>query len=245
MTTVVKLGGSVVTDKDEPETVDEAGLATVADAIATDGDPDDLVLVHGGGSFGHPTAAERDVGSDSATRDAVAVAEIHAAMTRLSDAVCEALRTRDVPAVPIRPLSMAVRGGDAGPTVDATALRQLRAEGFVPVAHGDVVAHRGRGASIASGDEMCVALGRALGAERIGMCATTPVRDADGEVVPRIAAGDAVAALGDSDATDVTGGMARKVAALLDADRPGAIFAAKDLGAFLRGEWPGTRVGGV
>jgi isopentenyl phosphate kinase len=244
MTTVVKLGGSVITEKDVTETVDEDALATVAGAVA-DGGVEDLVLVHGGGSFGHHAAAERDVSSDDPTRDPAAIGAIHAAMTRLSDAVCEALRARDVPAVPVRPLSMAVRGGDAGTTVDATALRQLRAEGFVPVAHGDVVAHRGGGASIASGDELCVALGRALDAERIGMCATTPVRDADGEVVPQISQGDAVAALGGSDSTDVTGGMARKVEALLDADRPGAIFAAEDLRAFLRGEWPGTRVGGA
>ncbi|MFB6188703.1 MAG: acetylglutamate kinase, partial [Halapricum sp.] len=57
MTTVLKLGGSVVTEKSEPETVDRAALDVVADdiadAVATDGSErqSDLVVVHGGGSF--------------------------------------------------------------------------------------------------------------------------------------------------------------------------------------------------
>ena len=37
MTTVLKLGGSVVTEKDEPESVDEASLARAADAIVDAG----------------------------------------------------------------------------------------------------------------------------------------------------------------------------------------------------------------
>lgn len=50
---VLKLGGSVVTDKDEPETVDEAGLAAAADAVAPLAESRRVVVVHGGGSFGH------------------------------------------------------------------------------------------------------------------------------------------------------------------------------------------------
>ncbi|MFW6045379.1 MAG: acetylglutamate kinase, partial [Natronomonas sp.] len=58
MTTVLKLGGSVITDKTEPETVDHSSLRTAAVAIGT---TDDLVVVHGGGSFGHHHAAAHGV----------------------------------------------------------------------------------------------------------------------------------------------------------------------------------------
>jgi isopentenyl phosphate kinase len=257
VTTVLKLGGSVVTRKGESETADREALAAAADAVAAavgtaaDGpiadptDPPALVVVHGGGSFGHPAAAARGVGGDDGTRDAAVVAAVHAAMTRLSEAVCGALRDRNVPAVPVRPLSFAVRDGDGGLDVGATAVRSLRAEGFLPVAHGDVVGHAGRGASVSSGDALAVALAAAVDADRIGVCATTPVRDAAGRPVDRIDAYDEVAdALGGSDATDVTGGMAAKVRALLAAGRPAAVFAPDELGAFLDGDWPGTRIGG-
>lgn len=56
MTVVVKLGGSVITEKDQPETVADDRLAGLAGALA-DGDIDDLVVVHGAGSFGHPRSA--------------------------------------------------------------------------------------------------------------------------------------------------------------------------------------------
>jgi len=76
--TVLKLGGSVITDKDSPETVDDASLKGVLDAVETayknhDGELQ-LVIVHGGGSFGHVHAAEHGVSTTSGTSEAAAAA---------------------------------------------------------------------------------------------------------------------------------------------------------------------------
>jgi len=266
MTVVLKLGGSVVTRKDEPETVDREALGRAAGAIARDPPDGGLVLVHGGGSFGHYHADRHGVSAADGNRDAEALAAVHAAMTDLNDAVLDALHERDVAALPVRPLSLAHRGGgDRGRTGDgdvgddssgdATATLHLPtgsvaamlAEGFVPVLHGDVVAHRGKGGTVLSGDEVVVSLARSLGAERVGVCSTVPgVLGADGEVVPRIDSLDDVAgALGASDATDVTGGMAGKVRALLALPAPAHVFGLADLPAFLAGGAPGTAVGGA
>jgi isopentenyl phosphate kinase len=244
VTTVLKLGGSVVTEKDEPNTVDEAALTEAVTAIGAER-PERLVLVHGGGSFGHVAADERDVSTTSGTHSPADVAAIHAAMGELNAAVCGALQEQDVPAVPLRPLSMAHKSADGALSVTVDALAALLEEGFVPVAHGDVVAHAGRGATIASGDELVVRIAERLVAERVGLCSTVPgVLDADGEVIAHIESYDAAAdALGESDATDVTGGMAGKVRTLLELSMPTAIFGPGDLGAFLAGERPGTTVG--
>jgi isopentenyl phosphate kinase len=70
------------------------------------------------------------------------------------------------------------------------------------------------------------------------------VLDGSGEVVDRVEAfGDVVDALGGSGATDVTGGMAAKVRALLDLDAPASVFDLDGLESFLEGEDPGTRIG--
>ena len=249
MTVVLKLGGSVVTEKDAEETVDAAALdraaAAVGDAWA-DGAVDRLVVVHGGGSFGHPRAAAHGVSRTEGTRDAGAVRDVHAAMRRLDDAVVAALADRGVPAVPVHPLSAAARDADDGLALDPTPVATLLGEGFVPVLHGDVVAHAGRGATVLSGDELVVHLAGALDAERVGMCSAVPgVLDADGAVVERVAAFDDVAgALGDAGATDVTGGMAGKVRALLSLDASAFVFDLDGLPAFLAGGEPGTRVDG-
>ncbi|USZ68196.1 isopentenyl phosphate kinase [Halorussus salilacus] len=249
MTTVLKLGGSVVTDKDRPEALDGPALDAAADAVAdalSSGDVDDLVVVHGGGSFGHHHASEHGVSTTEGTRDAGAVVQIHGAMKTLDEFVLARLHDRSVPAVPVHPLSVASRdrGGDL--SLPTRGVETMLGEGFVPVLHGDVVAHEGAGATILSGDEVVTAVAEGVGADRVGFCSTVPgVLDGDEAVIPEIRSYEEVAdLLGGSDATDVTGGMAGKVRALLDLGAPATIFGPDDLRAFLAGEQPGTLIRG-
>ncbi|ERH05469.1 MAG: putative archaeal kinase, partial [Halonotius sp. J07HN4] len=116
--------------------------------------------------------------------------------------------------------------------------------GFVPVLHGDVVAHAGEGVTVLSGDELVTGLADCLGARRVGLCSTVPgVLDADGEVIDAITEFDSVAAaLGDSESTDVSGGMAGKVRELLGLSGTARIFGPDAVGPFLAGDAPGTLI---
>jgi isopentenyl phosphate kinase len=247
--TVLKLGGSVVTDKDEEETVDLDALADVASAIATgvDGDsgaPSELVVVHGGGSFGHQHAATFGVSREDGTTDVDAIRTIHDAMGRLNAAVLDFLDDAGVDAVPVRPYSAAYRDRAANLELYTGQVAAMLDEGFVPVLHGDVVTHAQKGATILSGDELVTELASALDASRVGVCSTVPgvLDDAD-DVIPEIDDLAAVRAyLGASESTDVTGGMAAKVAALLALESPARIFGPADLAGFLAGESVGTLV---
>ena len=243
---VLKLGGSVVTDKDQPETVDEAGLAAAADAVATLAESGRVVVVHGGGSFGHHHAAEHGVSSEVGSHDARGVRAIHDAMKRLNDAVLDALADRGVSALPVHPLSAGAREADGSLSLPLAATETMLDEGFVPVLHGDVIAHAGKGATIVSGDDLVVSLASGLGADRVGLCSTVPgVLDADGDVIPEITAfADAADALGGSESTDVTGGMAAKVRKLLALGAPAHVFGPEGLSAFVAGESPGTVIRG-
>lgn len=244
MTVVVKLGGSVVTEKDQPETLDEAAIGRAAAAVAAA--DEDVVVVHGGGSYGHHHATRHGVSRTDGTSDAAAVREIHGAMQRLNNAIVDALADAGVPAVPIHPLSAGARDGDGGLDLPTGQVRTMLGEGFVPVLHGDVIAHAGAGATIVSGDELVVELSTSVAADRVGLCSAVPgVLDAGDEVIGRIDAFDDVAeVLGGSDAADVTGGMAAKVRTLLGLDTPASIFALDELETFLRGERPGTLIAG-
>lgn len=248
MTTVLKLGGSLITEKANRETVDDDALTDALDAVAdalaeTD---EDLVLVHGGGSFGHYHAAERGVTTSEGTRDARDVVAIHDAMGRLNATVVEGLHDRDVSALPVRPLSLASKDADGDLDLPARGVTRSLDEGFCPVLHGDGVVQSGSGVTILSGDELVVALARSLPVDRVGLCSTVPgVLDSEGAVVDRIDRFDDVAAaLGGSDATDVTGGMAGKVRALLELPVPAHVFGPDGLRAFLDGDTPGTLVAG-
>jgi isopentenyl phosphate kinase len=240
---VVKLGGSVVTEKDTPETVDETALARAAGSLAAV--DDDLVVVHGGGSFGHHFAERHGVSRTRGTEDYEAVVAIHDAMRRLDDAVLDALHAEDVPAVPVHPFSAGFRNAVADLVFPTGQVRTLLREGFVPVLHGDVVGHEGKGATILSGDELVVELAERLDARRVGLVSAVPgVLDADGEVIERVTSfADVADAVGGSESTDVTGGMARKVEELLALDAPATIFDLDGLDAFVAEEQVGTRIG--
>lgn len=239
---VLKLGGSVVTEKDRPETVATDRLAALAADVA--GFDGELIVVHGGGSFGHHHASEHGVSRTEGSREAAAARDITGAMRELNDAVVTALADAGTPAVPVHPFSLGTRRADGTLALPTDAIATMLDEGFVPVLHGDVVVDAGNGGTILSGDEIVVTVARGLGADRVGLCSTVPgVLDDEGNVIPEIEAFDQVAgAVGGSAATDVTGGMAAKVRRLLELDTPAAIFGLGNIDRFLRTGSAGTTV---
>lgn len=250
MSCILKLGGSVITEKDRAETLDGAALDAAADAIADAvgaGDVDQLVVVHGGGSFGHHHASDQGVTTTEGTHDAVGATTIHAAMQTLNQFVVSRLHARDVPALPVHPLSAAARNATDDLHFPLSQVETMLGEGFVPVLHGDGIATAGEGVTVLSGDEIVTHAARTLDADRVGLCSTVPgVLDADDAVIPEIRAfADVEDVLGGSDAdADVTGGMAAKVRELLDLGAPASVFGPDDLAAFLSGEDAGTTIRG-
>lgn len=245
MVVVLKLGGSVITRKGEPETLDRDSLDACARAIGTV--DDDLVLVHGGGSFGHHHAARHGVDEAEGTDDAQELFDIHDAMRALNDHVVSTLHDHDVPAVGLHPRSLAHRDAARDLSMYTGALEIALSGAFAPVLFGDAIPHAGQGFTVVSGDDLVAALATTLEADRVGLCADVPgVRDAQGAVIDRITSMSAVAdALGASDDVDVTGGMTGKVRALLDLPVPASIFGLEALPAFLAGEVVGTTVDGT
>lgn len=233
MTKVLKIGGSVLTEKSAEETLSEDFddiLGTVAAA-----DRDDLILVHGAGSFGHPHAARYELeegGHEGAY-------ETHAAVVRLNRRVVGALNDRDADALPVHPLSCAWRDGALG--FETLPTQTLRKEGFLPVLHGDVIADSGNGVSVLSGDEIAVELAALRGVE-VGMCTSAGgVLDEEGNRLERVSSVEEITELGDEGA-DVTGGIRGKVESLLSLPSGGRVFGADELEEYLDGEAVGTLV---
>lgn len=239
---VLKLGGSVITEKDRPETVDGEALDTAAKSI---GDAEDaLVVVHGGGSFGHHHAERHDVTETNGTHDGEAIAAIHDAMCRLNDEVLAALRDAGTSPIGVHPLAVGHRDERGALRLPTAHLEVMIQEGFLPVIHGDLIAHVGAGATVLSGDEIVVSVAESLDADRVGLCSDVPgVLDTDGSVIESIDSYDEVApVLGESESTDVTGGMAAKIRALTGLSAPANVFDLDGLAPFLSGKYPGTTV---
>ena len=245
---VLKIGGSVLTDKANPGVIREDELAGIAAAIATRPRLS-LVIVHGAGSLGHPEAERYHItaGVDQSNREGVYVT--HAAVRRLNEAIVTAIRDAGREAAGISPLCACSAENGRIRSFAIEPLLGMLELGIVPVIHGDVVMDTVRGGSIVSGDQLVRHIALATRPKKVGLATDVPGVLSAGRVVPEITPVNATAIrLGRSGHTDVTGGMEGKVRELLSlaADGiPSDIFSVSRIGDFLDGApHGGSRVHG-
>jgi isopentenyl phosphate kinase len=198
--TVVKLGGSVITDKKVAFSYREKAVRALGRAMASSGLP--IAVVHGGGSFGHTVAKQYSLSSRRSSASPKGVSETREAMFSLNAKVCASLSSAGLHPYSFSPFTLLDR--DGGPSF----LRRLVEGGATPVTFGDVV-HDGRGFRILSGDTICVELAEMLGAVRCVMAIDVDgVMDGKGAVIKVIGEGGVAKLPAGSDAT---GGIAHKV----------------------------------
>ncbi len=102
---LVKLGGSVITDKSMYMTFREDTMVRLAREIKNANEP--VVLVHGAGSFGHVVASEHQLQHGFKEKSQIAgLAQVLADVRELDLKVLRALDAENVPALPcLHPLS--------------------------------------------------------------------------------------------------------------------------------------------
>jgi isopentenyl phosphate kinase len=203
LVTIVKLGGSVITDKRVAFSYRDAAVRGLGKAMASSRVP--VVVVHGGGSFGHTEARRYGLSSDKSSPSPEGVSETRGAMFNLDAKVCASLSAAGVRPYPFSPFTLLDRDGDAG----SSFIERLLEAGTTPVTFGDVV-HDGKGFRILSGDTICVELAEMLGARRCVMAIDVEgVLDERGAVIGVLGL-EGEARISPARA-DATGGMALKI----------------------------------
>ena len=246
---ILKLGGSVITNKGADCRVNKTALSGIAAAIA--GAPAaQIIVVHGAGSCGHPEAHRFHLDKGAATGQTEGIYVTHRAVSALNDAVTGAMRETGMPALGVHPLHVGVADKGRLVAFESRHLGQMLALGMVPVIHGDVVMDLSRGACIVSGDQIVRYLAVALKCTRVGLATDVPGVLDGGRVVPEITPETVhTLQIGNSSHTDVTGGMKGKIDELLGLAKSGIvadIFHVSRLGDFLAGnDHGGTKVRGV
>ncbi len=220
---LLKLGGSLITDKRRPCSVRRGRLTSLARQIAAAADrwPGRLIVGHGSGSFGHVAAKRSGIGDGPlAAEHAAGISATQQSAADLHRQVVTALARAGARPFSLAPSSFLVtdRGRPAG--VGLEPLERALALGLLPVVYGDVVADRAWGFAIASTERVFEALVEAWIAHggRIELVLwlgeTAGVLGADGTTIRRIAVNDlskALAAVGPTRGHDVTGGMAHRL----------------------------------
>ncbi len=257
----LKLGGSLITDKNIPRTPRRDVIIRLAREInsALAGDKGmKLVLGHGSGSFGHVLAKKYGTrqGVDS-SQGWHGFAEVWYEAATLNRIVMEALHEEGLPAVAFPPSGAVTASGGQVTHWNVDPLRHALEAGLLPVVYGDVIFDKTLGGTILSTEDLFIYLAAELKPQRVCLAGINEGVWADypqcTQLIPQIRPEnwDQVAEyLGGSAATDVTGGMASKVKQMLDLIERLPIqeviifsgYQAGNVNAVLQGETLGTRI---
>jgi isopentenyl phosphate kinase len=225
--TILKIGGSVITDKSE----ELKARTDVIDRLAIEvqkANNDNVVIVHGGGSFGHPKAQQYKI-KEGFTEDSqkIGFAETHHVMTVLNGLLMDALIWHSVPAMSVTPSSVIMTRSGRIQSFNELPLRKMLEMGFLPVTYGDAVLDTEIGFTILSGDQLVARLATGLSAERIvigvdvdGIFKADPKVEKTAGMLEHLTISELRKLhnnFGKSTACDVTGGMLGKMEELLPA----------------------------
>jgi isopentenyl phosphate kinase len=159
---LVKLGGSVITDKSTPFSYRDAVVRALGREMSSSGLP--IVLVHGGGSFGHPVAGKYGLTSRSSSPSSEGVSETRQAMFDLDEKVCSSLSSAGMRPYTFSPVTLLLDEERRSHLSASSFIGDLLRRGMTPVTFGDVV-QDADGFRIISGDTICTELAKMLRAE--------------------------------------------------------------------------------
>ena len=257
----LKLGGSLITDKDRENTIRKEVIQRLAAEIAEAraANPDlGMLIGHGSGSFGHNAAHQHStragVGSPRAWQG---FAEVWFRARLLNQIVIESLREVGLPVIAFPPSAffLACDGKALPPPI--SPLQAALEAGLIPVVNGDTVFDTARGGTILSTEDIFSALVPSLSPARIllagiehGVYADYPTCLHLIPYVTPFSSNIIRSQIQGSASIDVTGGMRSKVDEMLSLAQqyPGfeaLIFSGMvpgNLREALKGFCPGTRI---
>ena len=201
----------MVTLKDKPLTANTDAIDAISKALALARVA--MIVVHGGGSFGHYWSVQYDMHTKPARYDSRGVSLVHESMVALNQIVVNAMIRAGMNPYGIAPLAF-MSGAKPNP-LKITHLRAMAGSNVTPVTFGDVIHVENTEYSILSGDALMTHLAKALRPSKIifatnvdgiykDMDSKELVREVDLAAAQRINFSRAAVA-------DVTGGMQRKI----------------------------------
>ena len=217
--TILKLGGSAITDKARDCTPDIPTIQHAADQLADYRRP--LVLIHGGGSYAHPFVTRSGVGGGLRDRSQLrSISETEFYLGQLTRIICASLLLRNMLPVPLHPMSFAILDKVEVKKILLDPIRNSLDAGLIPLLHGDLVFDESRGIGVLSGDRIASLIGSRLGASRVlfgcdvdGVYSANPKSFPNATLIPEVTSENfrSVLSASRSPSTDATGGMGEKV----------------------------------
>lgn len=218
--TFLKLGGSLITDKDQPETALIEQINSLLTQIAEwhlDNPSDWLLLGHGSGSFGHHAAAKFGTRHGIHTsEDSLGYQQVWFSARKLNQIIVEEAQSLNLPLIAFPPSASITTKNHEICSWNTQPITQCFEMGLIPLVYGDVVSDLSLGGTILSTEDLFLHLAHSLRPDRIllagkveGVYADYPVNQ---QLLSHFSAqSDLSEFLQGSASQDVTGGMLTKI----------------------------------
>ena len=152
---LLKLGGSLLTDKDKPysirEDVVKSAIQQIIDANKQ------LILIHGGGSFGHPLAKEYSISSginSSIPNQILGLTKTHQSMNNFNSYLIDLFLKKEYPALSIQASSIFIKDFLKISTQSIDIIETALDLNILPILYGDIILDKQGSFSIISGDQI-------------------------------------------------------------------------------------------
>lgn len=223
----LKLGGSLITDKNKPHTPKIDIISRAAEEISSALSQTDnikLLIGHGSGSFGHvPAKKFKTREGVFSQQDWRGLQEVWYQARALNQIVVDQLNRYGIPVISFPPSASIVSNKRRPENWNTDSIIRALDAGLVPLLNGDIIIDRAIGGTIYSTEELFLYLSEVIQPDRLllagiepGVWEDFPVCSAISQEISMNTFHLTANVLQGSKATDVTGGMQEKVQIILD-----------------------------
>lgn len=205
---LIKLGGSVVTHKERAMTLNKRAVDRIIESLLSVKIP--IILIHGGGSFGHYWSVKYGMHSKPERYSSEGIAVVHESMISLNQFIIKSMLKLKMNPYSIPPYSLIL--GKKPLPKKIFELAHMAKDKIVPVTYGDIVYRTYHKYSILSGDELMTFISTVLRPKKVIFAINVDGIYEDPQTKNVIHTIDEKSLIKFSDVKlDITGGMKRKV----------------------------------
>ncbi|HET6457462.1 MAG TPA: isopentenyl phosphate kinase [Nitrosopumilaceae archaeon] len=155
---LIKLGGSIITNKQKPLTPNILAINKIAIQLKKIREP--IIIVHGGGSFGHYWSVRYDMHTKPAKYNKNGVSVVKNSMIELNKIILDSFLKNKLNPYCLPPTDFMF--GNKASTKKVKEISRIAKDGLVPVSYGDVLWYGQNKFYILSGDRIMGILAKVL-----------------------------------------------------------------------------------
>ncbi|MFW9785920.1 MAG: isopentenyl phosphate kinase [Candidatus Heimdallarchaeota archaeon] len=152
---LLKLGGGLLTDKNKPFFIREEIVRSAVQQIVEANEK--LILIHGGGSFGHPLAKKYCISKGlnvSIPNQIFGLTETHQAMIKFNSYLVNLFMDNNYPSLSFQPSSIFIKDSHKIISSPFEIIETALGLSILPILYGDIILDKTGTFSIISGDDI-------------------------------------------------------------------------------------------